>query len=118
MSSLKSCRQSPITFDSVNLRYYLCLFASSPSLLITQHPAIHPTFHYLLSEMASNAQVLSTQLIAVLALGARSVKVGYVEKTDIWRRVALSPEIQQKFKETTGKHLSSIKDETDMVALQ
>ena len=68
--------------------------------------------------MASNAKVISTKLIAVLALGARMVKVGYVEQTDAWRRTQLSPEIQQKFKATAEKHLSSLKTDTDMVALQ
>lgn len=68
--------------------------------------------------MSSTAKVVSTKVIGVLALGARMVKVGYVDQTDVWRRVYLSTEIQQKFKETTEKHLPSLKPDTDMVALQ
>ncbi|KAJ5776723.1 uncharacterized protein N7511_001734 [Penicillium nucicola] len=68
--------------------------------------------------MAPNAKVLSTKLISVLSIGARMVKVGYVDKTDAWNRVYLSPEIQEKFKATSAKELSSLKPETDMVALQ
>ncbi|KAE8352418.1 hypothetical protein BDV28DRAFT_157885 [Aspergillus coremiiformis] len=68
--------------------------------------------------MASTVKIVSTKLIAVLAIGARMVKVGYVEETDVWRRIHLSPETQQRFIETTGKYLSSLKAETDMVALQ
>ncbi|KKK12848.1 hypothetical protein ARAM_006572 [Aspergillus rambellii] len=68
--------------------------------------------------MASNAKVISTKVIAVLSSGARTVKVGYVDQTDVWKRVYLSPEIQMKFKATSEKHLSSLKAETDMVAFQ
>jgi hypothetical protein len=68
--------------------------------------------------MASNAKVVSTKLIAVLASGARTVKVGYVDQTDTWKRVYLSPAVQQKFQATSEKYLSSLKTETDMVALQ
>lgn len=46
------------------------------------------------------------------------VKFGYVDQTDVWRRVHVSAEIQQKFKETAEKHLSSLKPNTDTVALQ
>lgn len=68
--------------------------------------------------MASQAKVISTKLIGLLAIGARLVKVGYVDQTDAWRRVYLSPETQQKFKATTEKHLHTIKPETEEVALQ
>ncbi|KGO73768.1 hypothetical protein PITC_039790 [Penicillium italicum] len=68
--------------------------------------------------MATNAKVISTKLIGVLSLGERMVKVGYVDKTDAWNRPYLSPEIQAKFKATSEKKLSSLKPETDMVALQ
>lgn len=61
---------------------------------------------------------MSTKIIGVLALGARMVKVGYVDQTDVWRRVHVSAEVHQKFKETAEKQLSSLKPNTDMVALQ
>lgn len=68
--------------------------------------------------MASNAKVVSTKLIAVLTHGTRTVKVGYVDQTDVWKRTHLSPQIQQKFKETAEKQLPSLKEDTDMLALQ
>lgn len=71
-----------------------------------------------LAEMAPNAKVLSTKLISVLSIGARLVKVGYVDKTDAWNRIYLSSAIQEKFKATSARELPSLKPETDMVALQ
>nr|KMM70166.1 hypothetical protein CPAG_06478 [Coccidioides posadasii RMSCC 3488] len=68
--------------------------------------------------MAANANVMSTKLIAILTLGTRSVKVGYVDQTDVWKMIALSTAIQQKFKEVTEKNLSTLEEDTDMVALQ
>ncbi|EGE01160.1 hypothetical protein TEQG_08568 [Trichophyton equinum CBS 127.97] len=68
--------------------------------------------------MAPNAKVISTKIFAVLSLGARSIKVGYVEQTDIWKRITISPEIQMKFEEIVEKNLSSLREDTEMVALQ
>ncbi|KAK2735652.1 hypothetical protein FQN55_002163 [Onygenales sp. PD_40] len=68
--------------------------------------------------MASNAKVVSTKLFGVLTLGTRTVKVGYVDQTENWKRTHLSPETQQKFKNTTEKLLPSLKVDTDTVALQ
>jgi hypothetical protein len=41
-----------------------------------------------------------------------------VDQTDVWKRVYLSPEIQQKFKKTATNYLSSVRGDTDTVALQ
>ncbi|KAI1966582.1 hypothetical protein LOZ58_000070 [Ophidiomyces ophidiicola] len=48
--------------------------------------------------MAANANVVSTKLISILTLGTRSV--------------------EQKLKEAAEKNLSSLKEDTDMPALQ
>ncbi|KAJ5100793.1 hypothetical protein N7456_006845 [Penicillium angulare] len=67
--------------------------------------------------MAPNAKVLSTNLISVLPIGARLVKVGYVDNTDAWNRIYLGPAIQEKFEATFARQLPSLKSDTDMVAL-
>lgn len=96
-------------FDAIILHYSIYI------------PFPHNTPLYLclsLPIMAPNAKVISTKIFAILNLGARSIKVGYVEETDIWKRITISPAIQMKFKEVVEKNLSSLREDTEMVALQ
>ncbi|KZF25496.1 hypothetical protein L228DRAFT_265965 [Xylona heveae TC161] len=68
--------------------------------------------------MPSKAKVLSTKLIAIITKGKRTVKVGYVDKTEAWKRNYLSPDMQKMFKETAEQHLLTLRGDTDMIALR
>ncbi|KAJ9150521.1 hypothetical protein NKR19_g5228 [Coniochaeta hoffmannii] len=66
----------------------------------------------------STAKVLSTRATAVITQGSRVVQVGYVDRTDQWKRVHLNEEVQRKFKDATEQNLSSLRSDTEVVALQ
>lgn len=68
--------------------------------------------------MSTPAKVISTKLIASVTSGTRRVNVAYVDKTDAWTRVFLGLEMQKHFLETTETYLSTLRQDTDIVALQ
>ncbi|RMD41269.1 hypothetical protein DV735_g3872, partial [Chaetothyriales sp. CBS 134920] len=62
-------------------------------------------------------KVLSTKSFTTITKGSRVVQVGYVDKTDIWRRALLNNDIQQKFAQSAEENIDTLRPDTEVVAL-
>lgn len=63
-------------------------------------------------------KILSTKLIGIVTLGKRTVKIGYVDRTDAWYRLRFSAKAQSIFKAAVEKDLNVLDERTEMIALQ
>jgi hypothetical protein len=66
----------------------------------------------------SIARVMTTKLTSTIARGSRTVQVGFVETTDIWKRSFLDSNVEEQFKAVAEQHIDSYRPETAAIVLQ
>ena len=66
----------------------------------------------------SIAKVVTTKLTSTISKGTRTVQLGFVETTDIWKRSLLDSNVDEQFKAVAQQHIDSYRPETIAIVLQ